>query len=221
MLKLFTVGMLGLLFVTNQGADDRFAKWEKDIAGIEKKLKDNPPSAETVFFVGSSTIRMWDLKKSFPNLNTVNAGFGGSQIREATHFAPRTILPFNPRTIIFYSGDNDVNTKRTPAQVIEDFKAFVEVVHKKNPETRIIFLGIKPSIAREKQFETQKQANKLVAEYCSQSPRLVFVDTVPLIMDASGKPRKELFAKDGLHMSPLGYEGWSAEVLKLLKSPGK
>ncbi len=217
MLALLRFSFCLLLVPSFQDADSkRVEKYEKEIAAIEKKLKDNPPSPDTVFFVGSSTIRMWDLNKSFPGVKAVNAGFGGSQIRDATHFAPRMILPFAPKTIVFYSGDNDISGKRTPSQVIEDFQAFVEVIHKKNPETRIIFLGIKPSISREKQFETQKEANKLVANYCSKNPKLLFVDTVPLIMDAAGKPTKELFAKDGLHLSPLGYEGWSEKLKGIL-----
>ncbi len=217
MLALLRFSFCLFLFPSFQDAETkRVEKYEKEIVAIEKKLKDHPPSPDTVFFVGSSTIRMWDLNKSFPGMKAVNAGFGGSQIRDATHFAPRIILPFAPKTIVFYSGDNDISGKRTPAQVIEDFQAFVEVIHKKNPGTRIIFLGIKPSISREKQFETQKEANKLVADYCSKNPKLLFVDTVPLIMDASGKPTKELFAKDGLHLSPLGYEGWSEKLKGIL-----
>ena len=35
---------------------DPFAKWEKNIAAIEKRLSANPPKPGGVFFVGSSSI---------------------------------------------------------------------------------------------------------------------------------------------------------------------
>jgi hypothetical protein len=60
-----TLVMLGVVHtaICAEPAKDaeRFARWEKDIAVIEKRLKDNPPEKGSVFFAGSSTIRhgMW------------------------------------------------------------------------------------------------------------------------------------------------------------------
>src|SRR3954447_15119059 len=68
---------------------DPFAKWEKNILAIEKRLKDSPPKPGGVFFAGSSSIVQWDLKKWFPDAGYVNVGFGGSVIADSTHFAPR------------------------------------------------------------------------------------------------------------------------------------
>ena len=45
---------------------DPFAKWEKAIAEIEKRLAVDPPKPGAVFFAGSSSIVQWDLKKWFP-----------------------------------------------------------------------------------------------------------------------------------------------------------
>src|SRR4051812_25168723 len=49
----------------DEGAD-RFARWEKEVSAIEKRLADDPPKPGCVVFAGSSSIRLWDLKKSFP-----------------------------------------------------------------------------------------------------------------------------------------------------------
>ena len=40
---------------------------------------------------------------------------------------------------------------------------------------------------------------------------------MPLMLGADGTPEPELFKKDGLHMTPSGYERWTAEVKKALK----
>jgi hypothetical protein len=85
-----------------------FAKWEKNILAIEKRLAADPPKPGGVFFVGSSSIVRWDLKVNFPDAGYVNVGFGGSVIADSTHFAPRIITPFKPSAIVFYAGDNDI-----------------------------------------------------------------------------------------------------------------
>jgi hypothetical protein len=38
----------------------------------------------------------------------INRGFGGSQIVDATHFAPRIIFPYAPKAIYLRSGGNDL-----------------------------------------------------------------------------------------------------------------
>jgi lysophospholipase L1-like esterase len=196
---------------------DPFAKWEKPVAAIEKRLAANPPKPGAVVFAGSSSIVQWDLNKSFPKANYVNVGFGGSVIADNTHFAPRILTPHKPGTIVFYAGDNDVGRGGKPEQVLADFKAFVAAVRKDNPTCRVLFVAIKPSLARWKQFEAQQKANALVREFCESEKGLTFVDVVPLMLGADGKPDPELFVKDGLHMTPKGYELWTAAVGKALK----
>jgi len=185
---------------------DRFAKWEKEVAAIEKRQTENPPDKNPEVFVGSSTIRLWDLKKSFPRLNAVNSGFGGSEIRDVTHFADRLVFKHKPYSIIFYAGDNDINAGRTPDQVLTDFKAFADAAHAKLPETHVHFISIKPSPARWAKYDIQTKANELVKALCEKNDWLSYIDLVPLLLGDDGKPRAELYAKDGLHLSPAGYE---------------
>jgi lysophospholipase L1-like esterase len=195
---------------------DPFAKWEKNIAAIEKRLAASPPTPGAVFFAGSSSIVQWDLKKSFPGAGYVNVGFGGSVIADSTHFAPRILTPHKPGAFVFYAGDNDTARGGKPEQVLADFKAFVTAVRKSNPDCRVVFVAIKPSLARWKLFDTQQKANALVRAYCEAEKGLAFVNVVPLMLGPDGKPMPELFVKDGLHLSPKGYELWTAAVKKVI-----
>ncbi|MDB5305912.1 MAG: GDSL-like Lipase/Acylhydrolase [Gemmataceae bacterium] len=195
---------------------DRFARWEKEIAAIEKRLKDAPPKEGGVVFAGSSSIRLWDLKTSFPDRGYVNVGFGGAEVRDVAHFAARIVAPHKPGAVVFYAGDNDVASGRKPGQVLADFRAFCAAVHKDVPKCRVLFLSIKPSVARWKRFDDQKKTNSLVKEFCATDPRLAFVDVVPAMLGPDGTPAPELFAKDGLHLSPAGYEKWTAAVAAAL-----
>ena len=169
-----------------------------------------------MLFVGSSSIVKWDVKKSFPDARHVNVGFGGSVIADSTHFAGRIISPFKPGTIVFYAGDNDIGRGNKPEQVATDFEAFVQTARRDNPNCRILFIAVKPSISRWKLFDKQKQANALVKSFCEREKNLVYVDVVPLMLGADGMPVPELFVTDGVHMSPKGYEVWTAELKKFL-----
>lgn len=192
-----------------------FEKWEKEIAAIEKRLKDSPPKKGGVSFAGSSSIRLWKLEKPFPE--AVNVGFGGSVVRDTTHFAGRILLPHEPATIVFYAGDNDIAGNRKPEQVRDDFQAFAKLIHDKLPKTKILWLAIKPSLKRWEMFGQQKAANALVKELCEKDSRLVFVDTVTPMLGTDGKPIPDLFVKDGLHMTDKGYALWNELVKKHTK----
>ena len=218
MLTLLRFSFCLLLVPSFQDAEsNRVEKYEKDIVAIEKRLKTKPPSEDAIFFTGSSTIRRWNLAENFPGMPYENCGFGGSQTRDVVHFAPRILLPYKPKTIVFYSGDNDINAKRTPEQVAEDFQAFVKFMHKDNPKTKIILLGIKHSASRDKQKADQIKANKILEAFCKTNPQLLFVDIAPLFLDSSGEYKSDHFADDKLHLSPKGYEVLAEKIKPLLK----
>jgi lysophospholipase L1-like esterase len=199
--------------ITAEGPPTR---WEKTIRNFEAQDKQNPPPSGAVLFLGSSSIRMWKLKQSFPDTAAINRGFGGSQISDSLQYADRIILPYKPKTIIFYAGDNDVAAGKTPERVLKDFTALTTKVQKALPETIIAFIAIKPSLRRWKLVERMREANSLVSEYCNKHEKLAFVDIDTPMIGADGKPRPELFAKDGLHLSAKGYQLWNSLVAEHL-----
>jgi lysophospholipase L1-like esterase len=200
-------------------ADDArdFGRWEKEIAAFEAKDAAAPPPKDAVLFAGSSSIRLWNLKKSFPDVAVINRGFGGSEIADSTHFAPRIIIKAQPRVIVFYAGDNDVANGKTAERVANDFKDFADLIHKELPKTKIVFISIKPSPARWKMVEEQRKANALIKAYCKKNDYLVYLDAATPMVGDDGKPRQELFGKDGLHMNDKGYELWASLLKPYLK----
>lgn len=191
--------------------------WADAIAKFEEEDKKMPPPKQGVLFLGSSSIRLWDVKKSFPDMLTVNRGFGGSQICDSTHYADRLVNIHEPRVVVFYAGDNDIAGGKSPEQVRDDFRAFVEKVRGPQPELPIIFLAIKPSIARWKLADEIKEANQLIQDDLEELGNITYVDVWPAMLDEQGEPRKELFADDGLHMNEKGYEVWTELVTPLVE----
>ena len=193
------------------------AHWESEIAAIESGLHDQPPAAGGVVFAGSSSIRLWDLNKFFPATAALNCGFGGSVIRDSTHFAPRLLFPLKPRLIVFYAGDNDSACGHSADTIAGDFLTFAKTIHAALPDCRILYIPIKPSIARKNLLTLQRQANALIAQQCTTQPGwLQYVDLATPLLDKDGALRPELYQKDGLHLNPAGYEIWSALLRPLL-----
>ncbi len=120
-------------------------KFEPEIAAFEKQDRAMAPPANPIVFVGSSSIRKWKTADAFADLPVLNRGFGGSSISDAVIFAPRIVLPYRPRTIVFYAGDNDIADQKSPETVAADFAAFLTLVRRDLPETRVVVIGIKPS----------------------------------------------------------------------------
>ena len=192
-------------------------RWEKTIQRFEQRDARQFPPKNAVLFLGSSSIVGWDLKQWFPDVAAINRGFGGSEIADSVRFAERIVIPYEPRVIVFYAGDNDVAHGKTPEQVLADFRRFTGKVHAALPKTRIVFVAIKPSIRRWHLVDKMRKANAMIREVCEADERLAFVDIDPPMIGADGKPKKELFRDDGLHLNAAGYRLWSEMVRPHLK----
>jgi hypothetical protein len=204
-----TVSILVLLSRPAAGTETNhnFGVWEKEIAAFERSDLTNPPPKGGVEFIGSSMIRRWTtLAQDFPGQPVFNRGFGGSEVVDSTHFAPRVIFPYAPRMIFFRAGGNDLAAGKSPDQVFADFQEFTATVHAKLPATEIIFISWSPTPSRWKQHEQEKKLNELVKQFCDQTPHLQYIETYELPLGADGLPRPELFVADQLHFNADGYK---------------
>jgi lysophospholipase L1-like esterase len=195
-------------------------RWEADIQKFEAADRLEPPPANGVVFVGSSSIVRWNLSQSFPELgaSAINRGFGGSVIADAVRYVDRVVIPYKPRTVVLYSGDNDLVTQETPQQIADQYKAFVDRVRAALPQTKIVVISIKPSLQRWAQIDKARAANALIRGICADAgPSVTYVDVEAPMLGADGKPKPELYVTDGLHMTPEGYKIWDAIVRPLVK----
>jgi lysophospholipase L1-like esterase len=210
--------LAGLLLVAPKiGAQtappDRF---EKDIAAFEAADKAAPPPKGEIVFVGSSTIARWDTSAAFPDLKVINRGFGGSWLSESVRYAERIVIPYEPRVVVLYAGDNDISQGWMSEQVAFEFEKFVRAIHARLPRTRILYVGIKPSVLRWLTDERMDRANDLIRAMCEKDDRLGFLDLGDVMLGWDEKPRPELFVADGLHLSPEGYRMWNLIIRPFL-----
>lgn len=191
--------------------------WETDMQRFEAADAQSPPPRGGVLFIGSSSIRFWDtLAQDFPGVPVINRGFGGSELRDSTWYADRIIVPYAPRQILIYAGDNDLNAGRTPQQLRADFIAFVERVRRDLPKAKIAYISNKPSPSRAQLLSVQREANTLIAAE-AQRLGVDYIDIFTPMLDASGQPDESLFVEDRLHMNRAGYVIWQRAIAPYLK----
>jgi lysophospholipase L1-like esterase len=196
--------------IAAQAADNR---WENEIQAFERQDAKHRPPENAVLFVGSSSIRLWKLEESFPDLDVINRGFGGSRLADSVQFAERIVIAYRPRLVVLYAGDNDLAAGKKPEQVLADFQQFAAKLKAALPETRIAYLAIKPSIKRRALIDRVRETNTAIEQFISADKRLTYVDVFQPMLTPDGQPRPELFLADGLHLNAEGYKLW-ASVLK-------
>jgi lysophospholipase L1-like esterase len=187
-------------------------RWEPAIAAFEAQDKQSPPAKDQIVFVGASSIVRWKLTDSFPDLKAINRGFGGSYMSHSTRYASRIVVPYQPRIVVLYPGENDIAQGVTPEAQARSFEEFVGIVHGSLPRTRIVMIGLKPTPARWQFMDQMRKANAMNRAYCEAHQPCVYVSVEKDMLGADMKPRPELFIEDGQHMTPEGYKIWARLV---------
>lgn len=193
-------------------------QWRADIARFEQTDAVHPPPPHAVLFIGSSSIRLWTtLAQDFPGIATINRGFGGSELADSVYYADKIVIPYHPRIVVLYAGDNDVWDGKTPATILHDFQAFRTRIHAALPKTKIIYLAIKESPSRARVRAQMRATNGLIAADCAAHAYCRFVDTDTPLLTPTGGFRPELYRRDQLHLSAAGYAIWTKLLAPLLK----
>lgn len=204
---LFITGIVNAVFAQKP---DNPLIWEKAMEKFAQADLKNMPPEEAVVFTGSSSIRGWrTLDEDFPELKTINRGFGGSRIGDATYYFEQVIGKYKPEKVVLYSGDNDVASGKNADMVFDRFKEFARKMKAELPDTELYFLSIKPSLARWSMYDEMKEANKKIKRYAYWHKNVIFVDVSSPMIGEDGKPRPELYIGDGLHMTREGYNLWT------------
>jgi len=207
----------GVILANDRVADPDPNRFAAEIKAFVDRDSKNAVPAEPVLFVGSSSTRMWRTHESFPDLPVINRGFGGSHISDVIHYADRIVLPYRPRVIVFYAGDNDIAGGKSARRVAEDYRRFVSLVHAKLPATRIVFLTIKPSRSRWSLWPQMNEANTLIRDFCREDGRLFWADLATPLVGSDGMPAPELFLSDQLHLNAEGYAVWTKALRPVLE----
>jgi lysophospholipase L1-like esterase len=171
------------------------------------------PDKKQVVFAGSSSVRMWkDVQNYYPDFNVVNNGFGGSQFSDLLYFYRELILKQKPDILFIYEGDNDIAANKKTGLIKHEAKELYKQVRLDLPETKIIFISPKPSIARWNLKKKYEKLNRRLKRYCNKNDNLDFADVWSAMLDEEGVVFQDIFIQDGLHMKKKGYDLWGKVI---------
>lgn len=178
----------------------------------------NPPPTGAVVFTGSSTITLWNrhLQNDFSDVDVIGRGFGGSTIDLGLKYMDRIVIPYSPRLVVFYAGENDIASGMSPEQVADAFIEYSNRLLTALPDANLLYIAMKPSPLRWNIQKKFAEANALIEAHCAKTFRAAFLDMTPYMLGNDGHPRKDIFMKDGLHMNRDGYAIWREIIAPLL-----
>lgn len=206
--KLFA---LCALLISGLLADAQQPAFYKDIVAFKKQDSIQAPPKNAILLIGSSSFTRWnDVGSYFPGYTLLNRGFGGSSLPHLIHYANDIIFPYQPKQIIIYCGENDLNASDTvTAQVVVDrFKTLFGLIRKQLPSTPVAFVSLKPSPSRQHLMPRMEAVNSAIKKYLKRKKHTAFIDVYHAMLTPEGLPMAHLFVEDNLHMNAQGYAIW-------------
>jgi lysophospholipase L1-like esterase len=195
---------------TDDPKPDPSFPFSNEIEAFARANNAGPRLADATLFIGSSSIRLWDIAASFPDDSIVNRGFGGATTADVLHYYKRLLPPGPPSRVIVYVGENDLATGATPERIARDILTLLGRLRADYPRARIAFLSLKPSPIRWTLWPRMAEVNGIVAARAGRD--FDYVDVGAVLLAPDGLPNAQLFRPDGLHMNPRGYARWTRLV---------
>ena len=188
--------------------------YQEEIVRLEQlPVAEAGPWPKVVFY-GSSTFTRWPgLAQSFPQIQAVNLGFGGSTLAACAWFFRRLVLPHQPDALLIYAGDNDLGDGRTPEEVVLFYEHLMASIVATLGTIPVCFVAIKLSPARLHLRTSVEYVNACIRERITVTgPPHYYLDINNHMQDGRGQLLPALFEADGLHLSPQGYVVWQQQI---------
>ena len=195
------------------------------------RAKDAPGDYD-IEFIGDSITQGWEGngKNVWQALGgkykIINMGVGGDQTQHVLwRFEQGQLDGIKAKVAIVMIGTNNSNKNRdgsdayTDADILEGVTAIVNQIRSRQPDTKIILLGIFP---RGKAFNPQRgrllQINQALAKL-DNGKSIFYIDIGSQLIEADGSISPAMM-KDALHPGEVGYKIWDAAIEPKLKELG-
>ncbi|WP_017730512.1 GDSL-type esterase/lipase family protein [Nafulsella turpanensis] len=193
-------------------------RFEETVQQFEALDKKSPPEEGAILFVGSSSIAHWNtLADDFPEERILNRGMGGSEFSDLLYYDNRLIYSYKPSRIFVYEGDNDLWYDEKPGDILNEAKELRQRIAEELPGVPVVFISVKPSVARWEMKEQYEEFNSLLKEYAEETPLTLFADIWTPMLNKEGEVYKHIFKKDKLHMNEQGYKVWQSVLAPYVK----
>ena len=195
-------------------------KWESAIAAFENDDQNNSYPNDSIMFVGSSSIRLWKtLAEDMAPYHVIQRGFGGATTDDVVYYAERILGNHSLRSVVLFVA-NDIRGKEedlSSEQAVDHFKLFLDKVHAHSRDVPVLIIAVTPTEKRWSVWPQIRDLNNRLASLCDQTKDTVFIPTEDLFLNQDGRPRRELFRDDKLHLNEKGYALWTRRVRSYLE----
>jgi lysophospholipase L1-like esterase len=196
------------------------APFYSDIQTFKKQDSAAFPTKNAILFVGSSSFTKWtDVQDYFPGYPIINRGFGGSSLPDLIRYVNHIIIPYHPKQIIIYCGENDIAGSDTTVNgkvVSNRFKQLFLLIKKQLPAAAIGYVSMKPSPGREKLWPEMIDGNSRIKKMLAKQKNTAFIDVYHSMFNKDGTVMKDIFIEDNLHMNAKGYAIWQKIIAPYL-----
>ncbi|SBS32271.1 Cyclic nucleotide-binding domain protein [Marinomonas spartinae] len=191
-------------------------EFESDVRELEFRLASRHSKERPVAFYGSSTMRLWeDIDDKLAHKDAINLGFGGATLEACVYYFERIVLPYNPRSLVVYAGDNDIGNHKDSNKVIELYIDLLQKIDQHLPGIPVTLISIKCSPARSGMRKTIEAANLQIERLAKTRPNTQYIDLFSGLIDKNDAIKDNLFEGDKLHLNKKGYDIWLKSLLEL------
>jgi len=163
-----------------------------------------------ILFIGHSLIEFFNWQERFPAEKVVNLGVAGETARGLLARIDSIAETFSSADMIFLmTGLNDVAMEDTT--FIDTYRDIVERLKTVYPNAIIYIHSILPTMVEFIDNELIEEVNRSI-QRLAHDAGVEYIDVYHLFIDNNGRPIKEYFLDDGVHLSSNGYVAWSRMI---------
>jgi lysophospholipase L1-like esterase len=175
-----------------------------------------------VVFLGDSITDGWRgngkevWKEHFEPLKAVNFGISGDRTQHVLwRLRNGELEGYKPRAVVLMIGTNNLRYN-TAEEIADGIKAVVDEIQKKQPDAKVLLLGIFPRGEKpgDPNRDKIKEVNKVIAKL-DDGKRVQYLDIGDKFLDKDGGISKGIMP-DYLHLSAEGYKIWADAIQKPL-----
>ncbi|MDQ3550926.1 MAG: GDSL-type esterase/lipase family protein [Bacteroidota bacterium] len=204
--------MMFILFVVFNHQQSLYSQqlpfW-KEIQNFKQKDSVVFPASNAILFIGTSSFTMWkDIPEYFPGYPILNRAFGGSALLDQINYVNDIVYPYHPKQIFIYCGENDLSSSDTVTanDVYQRFLKLFSLIRKRNSRIPVYYVSMKPSPSRVHLLPKMIEGNNRIKKFLSIELNTGYIDVYYHMLEKDGKPMKNIFIEDQLHMNAYGYK---------------
>ncbi len=159
-----------------------------------------------------------DFSKSLAGIRIESAGISGDRTQNLLwRIKNGRYNACKPRYVSIAIGVNNLVSGKDDAQsVYQGIIAVTEAALKEFPQAEILLFGLLPTAASDDALQAYRDIHAELSR-TSFDARVRYIDPSPHFLGSDGRPRKELYSPDMIHLQAAGYDVWAALLRKLIK----